>query len=138
MQPVTVHNRIDLNVAAQRLSSRIEAWTASGLTVGAITWRHQGHGWPPPLTSNRAHARDPDSIGTTRCTKAAPEGELVLFKGGWAQSRGLCACRLCGKIPRLRNGVDDSARSRHDGHVLRSSGAKSKAPECQAEDRKVA
>jgi hypothetical protein len=81
MQPVAVDNRIDLNVAAQRLSSRIEAWTASGLTVGAITWRHQGHGWPPPLPSNRADALDPDSIGT-RCTKAAQEGELVLFKGG--------------------------------------------------------
>jgi hypothetical protein len=56
MHPVAVDNRIDLNVAAQRLSSRIEAWTASGLTVGAITWRDQGRGWPPPLTSNRADA----------------------------------------------------------------------------------
>ena len=75
-------NSIDLDEAARQIQQRIDDWRRAGLEVGAITWRDQGRGYPPPLVTNRTEAIDPDSIGV-RITRGNAEGSAVLFKGGW-------------------------------------------------------
>lgn len=52
------------------------------MDVGQLTWRDQSV-VPPRLTTIRAEAIEADSVGVMlRSGKA--EGELILFKGGWA------------------------------------------------------
>jgi len=80
-----VEDLVDLDRAADVLAKRAASWRASGMIVGEVTWRDQGEGWPPKLKTDRDAVRDPDSIGV-RCTKGDQEGEVVLFKGGWADS----------------------------------------------------
>jgi hypothetical protein len=82
-QAVHVEDRVDLDRAVVEVVKRATSWRAAGLTVGDVTWRAQGEGWPPKLKTDRTAVRDPDSIGV-RCTKGDQEGEVVLFKGGWA------------------------------------------------------
>ncbi len=75
-------NKIDLDEAARQIQQRIDDWRSAGLEVGAITWRDQGRGYPPPLVTSRTEAIDPDSIGV-RITFGSAEGSAVLFTGGW-------------------------------------------------------
>jgi hypothetical protein len=77
-----MEKRIDLDAAKAEIDQRIEGWTASGLTVDSVTWRDQGQGWPPPITTERHEVLDADSVGV-RLHKGAQEGAVVLFSGGW-------------------------------------------------------
>ena len=74
---------IDLDLAAQQIQARIDSWEQRGLAVGPITWRDQGDGYPPVLKIDRSLVTDADSVGV-RVGFADAEGDIVLFKGGWA------------------------------------------------------
>ena len=76
-------SRIDLDAAAAQIESRREAWAASGLDVGYLTWRDQGASWPPVITTDRSEVKSADSVGIG-VRKGAQEGSVVLFDGGWA------------------------------------------------------
>ncbi|MEO0493566.1 MAG: hypothetical protein AAF081_09135 [Actinomycetota bacterium] len=82
MQSDTMMDVVDLDAAAKEVEDRFEPWRRVGLTVGAITWRDQGDGWPPSFKTVRADVKDPDSIGVA-LGKGDQEGEVVLFRGGW-------------------------------------------------------
>ncbi len=73
---------VDLDLAVIEIERRIEVWRQAGITVGEVTWRDQGSGWPPVLKTDRREVIDADSIGV-RLTQGAEEGEVVLFTGGW-------------------------------------------------------
>lgn len=75
--------RIDLDEAAAQIVSRREAWVASGLAVGDLTWRDQGSGWPPVITVDRSSVTSADSVGIS-VRRGVQEGSVVLFDGGWA------------------------------------------------------
>jgi len=77
-----VQDVIDLDVAVLEIERRVRVWQGAGIDVGAITWRDQGEGWPPPFKTARAQVLDADSIGAV-LRKGDQEGEVVLFKGGW-------------------------------------------------------
>jgi hypothetical protein len=73
---------VDLDVAVHEIEHRAEGWRAEGFAVGPVTWRDQGAGWPPRLTTRRDAVADPDSIGVA-VRLGVQEGSVVLFKGGW-------------------------------------------------------
>lgn len=77
-----VEKRIDLDAAKAEIDRRVQVWVESGLTVDAVTWRDQGRGWPPPITTERQEVLDADSVGV-RLHKGSQEGAAVLFAGGW-------------------------------------------------------
>lgn len=83
MQTVAVENRIDLDAAAEFIAARRRHWQELGITASDTTWRDQGRGWPPPITTQRSEVVDPDSIGVA-LRKGSQEGSVVLFRGGWA------------------------------------------------------
>lgn len=76
-------HHIDLDEAATQIEIRRAGWTTRGLTVGQVTWRDQGAGWPPALRTDRTQVLTPDSTGV-EVRKGRQEGSLVLFDGGWA------------------------------------------------------
>jgi hypothetical protein len=49
-----------------------------------VTWRDEAEGWPHTLQTDRSAAVDPDSVGVAFDGDAGPLGEIVLFRGGWA------------------------------------------------------
>lgn len=73
---------IDLDVAVLEVERRLDRWRSAGFSVGPVTWRDQGGGWPPQLKTDRAEVREADSVGIA-IRKGDQEGEVVLFKGGW-------------------------------------------------------
>ena len=75
-------DRIDLNAARRLIDARRPEWVRLGIKASDTTWRDQGGGWPPPLVTDRAEAKDPDSIGVS--LRKGAQGSVVLFKGGWA------------------------------------------------------
>lgn len=75
--------RIDLDEAARHIGEWRSTWTALGVDAGELTWRDQGKGWPPPISTDRARVIDADSIGVRLCASER-EGRAVLYKGGWA------------------------------------------------------
>jgi hypothetical protein len=83
---VWVESRIDLDEAALVISRQIDNWKRVGIEIQPITWRDVGERWPYPLKTDRAEVIDPDSVGLA-LRKGEQEGELVLFKGGWADLR---------------------------------------------------
>ena len=78
-----VEKQLDLDEAHAEIQARVPLWQSAGLTVAAITWRDQGRGWPPPITSNRDEVIEADSVGVA-ITKGTQEGRVVVFDGGWA------------------------------------------------------
>ena len=74
---------IDLEEASSLIDERVAAWRAAGISVGAVTWRDAGRGWPPPITSNRDEVLDADSVGVA-LAKGEQEGSVVLFVAGFA------------------------------------------------------
>ena len=79
-------NNIDLDTAALQIAQRRGGWLRLGITAGKTTWRDQGEGSPPKITTERATIVDADSIGV-HLAKGAQEGSVVLFVGGWADFR---------------------------------------------------
>ncbi len=73
---------VDLDLAVSEIKRRAASWRLSGISVGDVTWREQGEGWPPTLKSDRSQVVDADSIGV-QLRKDQQVGEVVLFKGGW-------------------------------------------------------
>lgn len=73
---------VDLDLAAQEMDARRNAWTEHRFEVGPLTWRDRARGWPWQLVS-REDATDPDSVGF-RVRRGQAEGGVVLFRGGWA------------------------------------------------------
>jgi hypothetical protein len=76
-----MENRIDLDKAAAVLEHRLVSWQKRGLSTGRVTWRDEGN--TAVLTVDRSSVRNPDSIGV-HVRLGKQEGQLVLFKGGWA------------------------------------------------------
>lgn len=74
---------VNLDEAVLEIRSRSESWKAAGLDVGDVTWRDQAEPWPPSLKTDRRLVEDADSVGV-RLTKGIAEGQVVLFRGGWA------------------------------------------------------
>lgn len=78
----SMEDTIDLDVAVWEIERRRDAWRSAGLTVGPVTWRDRGEGWPPVLRTDRTQVGHPDSIGVA-VRKGDQEGEVVLYEGGW-------------------------------------------------------
>ncbi|NYJ75608.1 hypothetical protein [Allobranchiibius huperziae] len=78
-----MESRIDLDEAARLIEARRAEWSAAGIQPDELTWRDEESGWPPPITTNRAQAVVPDSVGVC-LRKGEQYGRVVLFKGGWA------------------------------------------------------
>ena len=78
-----MENRIDLDEAAGLLVRHIPFWQTAGIVVDPVTWRDVGEPWPYPLKVDRATVIDADSVGI-RTKKGGQEGQLVLYRGGWA------------------------------------------------------
>ena len=74
---------MNLDEAVLDIRCRSESWKAAGLDVGDVTWRDQAEPWPPSLKTDRRLVEDADSVGV-RLTKGTAEGQVVLFRGGWA------------------------------------------------------
>lgn len=55
--------------------------------VGAFTWRDARTEWPQSIVTDRAVVTDPESLGLTFDAGDGPEARLVLWTGGWADSR---------------------------------------------------
>jgi hypothetical protein len=75
---------IDLDAAAREIDARRERWTRAGLSVGPLTWRDEAEEWPQTLKTDRAVVVDPDSIGVVIDRDTWRPGEIILFRGGWA------------------------------------------------------
>lgn len=73
---------VDLDGAVGELERRAAVWRQSGITVGSVTWRETGEGWPQPFKTNRSQIKSADSIGIS-LRKDEQEGQVVLFDGGW-------------------------------------------------------
>jgi hypothetical protein len=78
-----MESRVDLDQVAGLISRHAFAWKQSGLVVGALTWRDEAAPWPSPLREDRGQVAEPDSVGAT-VRKDQQEGQLVVFRGGWA------------------------------------------------------
>jgi hypothetical protein len=78
-----VEKQVDLDEVHAEIQARVPSWQAAGLTVLAITWRDQGRGWPPLITSNRDEVIEADSVGVA-VAKGTKEGRVIVFDGGWA------------------------------------------------------
>lgn len=74
---------MDLDQVAALITRHALAWEASGLVVGAVTWRDAAASWPSPLREDRGQVVEPDSVGVA-VRKHGQEGQLVVFRGGWA------------------------------------------------------
>lgn len=84
-------HKIDLDAVAVAvaLEFRRSSWTASGLTVGPLTWRDADEAWPQPIVTNRDAVNSPESLGITLRGPDDLEADLVLWTGGWADIDGL-------------------------------------------------
>jgi hypothetical protein len=76
-------SRVDLDQVAGLISRHAILWEQSGLVVGALTWRDEAASWLSPLREDRGQVAKPDAVGV-RVTKHKQEGQLVIFRGGWA------------------------------------------------------
>ncbi len=78
-----MESRIDLDQVAALISRHAIGWAEAGLVVGALAWRDVGKPWPFPLREDRSQVTEADSVGVTM-RRHEQEGELVVFRGGWA------------------------------------------------------
>lgn len=72
---------IDLDAASVALERRLPLWRAAGMTVGDPTWA-DGQTTIHDVTTERSRVRGDYSVGI-RVSRAAVEGMVVLYAGGW-------------------------------------------------------
>ena len=82
-----MESRVDLDQVAALITRHAFAGEESGLVVGALTWRDAAASWPFPLREDRGQVVEPDSVGVA-VRKHGQEGQLVVFRGGWADLAG--------------------------------------------------
>ncbi|MET9031054.1 hypothetical protein ABZW96_36460 [Nocardia sp. NPDC004168] len=93
---------VDLDQAAAEITSRLPAWTASGLLPGPLTWRDATAPWPQPLEIERALITHPDSVGVRiQGTDEWNVLEIVLFRGGWADLDALANGEVATECPQI-------------------------------------
>ncbi|MEU0127177.1 hypothetical protein [Streptomyces sp. NPDC006289] len=93
---------IDLDQAAAEITTRFQAWAASGLSPRPITWRDETLRWPQRLETDRALVADPDSIGVRILgTDGWTEVHLVLFRSGWADLDALTDDEVTTECPQI-------------------------------------
>jgi hypothetical protein len=72
-----------LDVAAEAVTARLDAWLRDGLTVASLTWMDLEAAWPRPLLLERSEVRRPMSLQLRVRDGGGSEAEFTLYAGGW-------------------------------------------------------
>jgi hypothetical protein len=99
-----MESRVDLDQVAELISRHAFAWEQSGLVVGVLTWRDEAAPWPSLLREDRGQVAEPDSVGVT-VRKDQQEGQLAVFRGGWADLEYWGTVLRMSRCSRLRAGT---------------------------------